>query len=103
MTDHLNDIFEVFARCRNCWKPSVGELRAKSSHKVPGEYNGNYLNPDYELRGWVTVIPNARKCPDFVPVEIVRIFDEAARAEAIGLWDAAGTMFRKVLDAATRS
>jgi hypothetical protein len=70
--------------------------------KVPGEYVGSFLNSDFELEKWVFVAPNARRAPPHTPAEIDRIFTEAASCEALGLWDAAGAMFRKVLDAATR-
>ena len=64
---------------------------------------GKYANYVFELAKWVFEIPNRRRCPEHVPAEVKRVFDEAATCAAIGTWDAAGTMFRKVLDVATRS
>jgi hypothetical protein len=65
--------------------------------------SGKYANFMFELIEWVFEVPNRRQCPDHVPREIERIFNEGASCAAIGAWDAAGTMFRKVLDVATRS
>jgi hypothetical protein len=48
------------------------------------------------------MIPQAVECPEYVPPAIKRTFDEAAKCLAIQCYDASGTMFRKVLDSATR-
>jgi hypothetical protein len=66
------------------------------------EISGRYVEEDFAFTRWVLVIPEARICPDHVPPDVARIFGEASSCAAIGAWDAAGAMFRKVLDAATR-
>jgi hypothetical protein len=102
MIDFGNDRWEAFSRCRQCWRPSIAKIHNRSNSKPPTEYEGSFIHPDYKFEEWVFVIPRVRKCPEHTPDEIERIFGEAATCEAVGLWDAAGAMFRKVLDAATR-
>jgi hypothetical protein len=96
--------FESFLRCRSCYRPSIGLLRETGgTQDSPLDLNGQYANSVYSLEEWVFEIPNRRACPPHVPDDVKRIFDEAAICTAIGTWDAGGTMFRKVLDVATRS
>jgi hypothetical protein len=97
-----SDLFEAFALCRHCWRPSIAELYNRNSTDPPSAYRSQYINHTFDIRKWVQVIPTARQCPEYVPDGIERIYAEAAKCEAIGLWDAAGAMFRKVLDASTR-
>jgi len=96
--------WECFLQCRQCFKPSIGLLRARSfSTDSPSKKGGEYVNAGFELVEWIFNVPNRRGCPDYVPDDVKRIFEEAASCSAIGAWDAAGTMFRKTLDVATRS
>jgi hypothetical protein len=97
------DHFECFLKCRSCGKPSVGHLRQKSlgDHKPTGG-PGNYQNSAFAFESWVFEIPGSRSVPEHVPDAIAKIFKEGADCVAIGAYDAAGAMFRKVLDAATR-
>lgn len=95
--------FECFLRCRSCFRTSIGLLRQiHSDDSNPMTHSNQYVGIFYELKKWVSIIPSKREVPAFVPDEIARIFDEAASCAGIGAWDAAGTMFRKVLDVATR-
>jgi hypothetical protein len=98
------DRWECFLLCRKCYRPSIGLLQARNfSNDPPSKAGGEYVNTVFEMIEWVFEVPNRRRCPEHVPAEVQRIFDEAATCAAIGAWDAAGTMFRKVLDVATRS
>lgn len=95
--------YECFLRCRSCGKPSNGLLRGlTSSDASPASEDGNYVDRLYSLEEWVFKIPNSRPSPEYVNPEVSRIFKEGSDCLAIGAFDAAGTMFRKVLDAATR-
>jgi hypothetical protein len=98
------DVYEAFLVCRSCFKSSIAELSETTSKpEGPASLGGQYINWAFRLERWVFEVPNRRSCPTHVPGAIQRIFDEAATCAAIGAWDASGTMFRKVLDAATRS
>ncbi len=97
------DEFECFLLCRSCARPSNALLRANSGSAAPPAGNrGEYANYAYSLSHWVFEIPHSRQVPDHVAEDVRRIFNEAADCLAIGAYDAAGTMFRKALDTATR-
>lgn len=96
--------FEVFACCRMCFRSSVAHLSQDSvSAENPLKNKGHFINYDFKLLKWVFTPPGVRKIPEHAPAEVSRIFNEAALCLAVQAWDAAGTMFRKVLDASTRS
>lgn len=96
-------LHEAFCVCRHCFMPSTALLQATSYSVAEIEALGDvYINRTYEFQRWVFTPPNVRSCPDHVPLEIQRIFMEGATCSAVGCWDAAGTMFRKVLDNVTR-
>ncbi len=95
--------FECFLHCRSCFRTSIALLRQiHSRDSTPMSHASEYVGIYYELKKWVFTVPSKRDVPPHVPEEIARIFNEAAPCAAIGAWDAAGTMFRKVLDVATR-
>lgn len=95
--------YEAFLVCRNCFRSSIALFKSEGKGvDDPMSMQGNFINEFFDFRNWVFEIPNRRHTPQFVPSEIDRIFQEGATCAAIGAFDAAGTMFRKVLDAATR-
>jgi hypothetical protein len=101
--DNVWERWECFMQCRSCFRPSIGLLqRCVHGDGSPATVGGQYANLIFRLTEWVFEVPNRRKCPEHVPADVQRVFDEAATCSAIGTWDAAGTMFRKVLDVATR-
>jgi hypothetical protein len=98
-----DDHYECFMQCRQCFRPSIGLLRRQlHGDGAPIKSAGNYANLWFAFVEWVFEVPNRRNCPEHVPADVQRVFDEAAKCAAVGAWDAAGTMFRKVLDVATR-
>ncbi len=99
-----SDAYEAFLLCRNCFGASIGLLkRIRVTPEGPMSLKGKFANLAFSLERWVFEVPNRRKAPAHVPSDVVRIFDEGATCAAIQAWDAAGTMFRKTLDVATRS
>ena len=98
------DNYECFFRCRSCFKTSIAWLKHTDlSEHNPTDFPGSYINTYFTLERWVFEIPGSRKVPDHVPLPIVNIFQDGANCLAIEAWDAAGSMFRKALDAATRA
>lgn len=93
--------FEVFAACRACREPSIARLRSIGMTSF-ADLAGKFVNSQYMLVEFVFVASGAAKCPDHVPEHLKTIFDEAAKCLAIGCFSAAGTMFRKAIDVATR-
>ena len=96
--------YETFLVCRKCFQSSIALLkRNETSAENPMAEKGHYANGAFALVEWVFDVPGRRLLPAHVPDEVGRIFDEAATCAAVGAYDAAGTMFRKVLDVATRN
>lgn len=96
--------YEAFLVCRNCFRSSIALLKQDASNaRDPMSEAGHFANISFALEKWVFEVPNRRRLPNHVPDDVGRIFTEAASCAAIGAWDAAGTMFRKALDVATRS
>lgn len=94
--------YECFCICRSCYQSSIHLLEAANQNNSNlNEYSGS-IDYIYESRGIVTVFGAVENCPDHVPEEFKRTFDEAARCLSFGCHEAAGSMFRKVLDQATR-
>lgn len=103
-SDGILHQWECFLQCRSCLQPSIGLLRRTvHTEEPPAKFSGKYVNVLFELVEWIFEVPNRRRCPDYVPDDVKRIFEEAASCAAIGAWDASGTMFRKTLDVATRA
>lgn len=96
-------LFESQLRCRSCGKSSLAQLYNTQTTSPPNSMRGQYIDNCFRFDEWVLIVPDARGCPDHVPEEIVKLFQEGSTCEAHQLWNAAGVMYRKVLDAATRS
>ena len=103
LVDTLNYYFEITVVCRKCGRPSLARVRNDLNSTSPLEFGPQFIDGFIQFHEWVFTVPNTRICPDHVPTPIQRIFDEAAKCAAIGTWDASGAMYRKVLDAATRT
>lgn len=57
-----------------------------------------FLNFEYS-----PILPNAELPPEYLPIEIETIFNEAAKCFSIGCFNAAGAMFRLCLDITTKN
>ena len=95
---------EAFCRCRKCRRTSIALLEKQLDNvDDPMDLQGDFVDFAFPLAEWIFEVPNRRDCPNYVPPDVQRVFNEAATCAAIGAWDAAGTMFRKVLDVGTRT
>lgn len=95
--------WECACCCRKCSRTSLVVLEPKSQNeRDPGAHKGHPLDYSYDLAEQVLLVGLARECPTFVPAELSSVFDEGARCLGLGCHEAAGTMFRKVIDRATR-
>jgi len=73
---------------------------AERDHANLASFNIDYPNTQFEiLEIWPTVNPSA---PDGVPPNIASFFAQGAENFRAARWDAAGAMFRKTLDVATK-
>ena len=95
--------FELLACCRKCGSSSIFVTQATAASSPSIEEFGQYfLNGHYDFSLLPPLIGASAKCPEHVPDEVNRIFQEAAKCLAMMCWDASGTMFRKAVDVATR-
>lgn len=104
-------IFELFAVCRRCSKPSVARVELRdSTHKDTFERSGavNIREDDVSRYFGFDAFMGAADyaagpAPDDLPENTSEAFAEGARALAVGCPNAAGAMFRLCLDLATKS
>ncbi len=103
--------FEVFSVCRHCHKSTVfvvdnGNYEAAGKWSDPDgavKYPG-YLNDAFKVIDYVaTKDQNADPAPEHLPDEIKAVFDEGATCLTVQCWNAAGAMFRLVIDLSTKS
>ena len=95
----LRTEYETFCKCRDC-KKSVTFLLGPKFVNPPIEQNsiGQVINDSFNILGVVRPHAATVHCPEHVPPEIKAIFDEGAECLAVGCTNAAGAMFRKVVD-----
>lgn len=95
--DGLNS--EVFLVCKACGLGSIyrGQPRAHISNISGALDKGRHFD-----REPVIALPDNPTISDDVPQRIRSLFYQAARCRQLNLCDAAGAMFRKVIDVATK-
>lgn len=99
---HLS--WEAFCRCRSCYRSAVIILQdSKSSDEAPHSHDGQTINYRYTVTGIVRPQGALVTPPAYVPDDVAMVFREGAECLAIGCWNAAGAMFRKVVDVVSRS
>lgn len=97
--------------CRGCARPSILVLRQKHIEDADlitrfGPLAGfkNGLENHFEVTGYIALKDlAARPCPEHVPPAVAVAFNEGATCVAAQCWNAAGAMFRKCVDLATRA
>lgn len=102
---HSSHSYFGFCVCRKCYKPSMFLLSAtyhNANYPMDKSWNDHVIDDAFENELASPIFSSIAKCPEYVPDDIVRIFDEASKCYAVGCFDAAGAMYRKVLDATTR-
>ena len=100
---------EAFCCCRACGRTTIFVLHHKSTanHEFFKESIMQYdrsLNAYCIVKRFINISDtSAASPPKYLPDEVETAFVEAARAHAIGCWNAAGCMFRACVDMATKS
>lgn len=94
-----------FTSCRACRRPSLFKMYGGSLSDPPSAklFAGQDLTNIFQAKVAPPIVRNSAICPQYVPEEISRLFAEAALCLAFSAFDASGAMFRKTIDAATRS
>lgn len=100
MHDHIV-FYQVAAQCRICRNLVVFLLGGKRGTQSPKEMDGDPL-----MRGWnvLRCWPEAKAsdAPEHLPEPVLRAYKQGEANIRTGNWDAAGAMFRKTIDVATR-
>ncbi|MCI1004287.1 DUF4145 domain-containing protein [Herbaspirillum sp. C7C8] len=102
--------YEVFSICRRCHVSTIllvcdamGANHDFVHEKGLLKINGA-INDFVDIRGYISLKnEHAIAPPEHLPPEIQAFFSEGATCLAVGCFNAAGTMFRLCLDAATRN
>jgi hypothetical protein len=98
------EFYEFFLICRSCSRGSLALITENEANQpAPSQFADIYITRAFPLKEWLFTVPGQRSCPEYAPEEVERLFNEGSKCFAIGCFDAAGTMFRKVLDVATRA
>lgn len=95
-------LVEAMSWCRHCFQSTLFLIRQTNFSNNLNGLKGHPINNAFSVVNAVLIIPTSEPCPEFVPEDIKGLFDEGTKCMAVQCYDASGTMFRKVLDAATR-
>ena len=103
-------IFEAFGVCRHCNSSTTFVIEEKSQHhdidlfqKVSPLKMTDSLNNYFSVVRFISLIDHATiTAPEYIPEEIVKVFNEGATCITVECWNAAGSMFRACIDLATR-
>jgi hypothetical protein len=100
--------YEVMAACRSCSKSTlfIVENRYANSDPLNGlyGYDDTVINDSYDIVSFVNIANLAVvPPPDHVPQDVAEVFREGATCHNVRCYNAAGAMFRLVLDLATKN
>lgn len=94
----------VFLRCRICWAGVVAVFHDKTgSGKAPTPQKGLPWNGEFNVEKVYPKEPDDAKAPDYVPENVASYYIQGEDSLQRRNWDAAGSMFRKALDTATKA
>ncbi|NEH81849.1 DUF4145 domain-containing protein [Rhizobium leguminosarum] len=104
------EVFEVFAVCRHCHKSTIFVIENKEYDKAElwrndgvSSYKG-FLNDSFKVNAYINIKDqNKDPPPEHVPGQISEVFSEGATCVSVECWNAAGAMFRLVVDLATKA
>ncbi|ENV96620.1 DUF4145 domain-containing protein [Acinetobacter bereziniae] len=110
----------LFSTCRACYATFTINAVIKLERAISLKRNThnnfqtimteikNYLDSHVDIFIWFEnfnyspILPNAELPPEYIPSDIEKIFNEAAKCFAIGCFNASGAMFRLCLDITTK-
>lgn len=95
--------WEVSAACTDCKQLSIWRWRSRSGAE-PMKLSGNLEKTDLpaDVRGPVRIATTALEISDHVPERIADLFCEANECRQMTWYEAAGAMYRKTVDVATK-
>lgn len=100
----LKDPFEweVAGACSECRGASIYSFRAKSTATIPAQLAANIADSGNLAPGAIKIATRPFEISSFIPERVANLFREANECRQMGWHDAAGAMFRKTLDVATK-
>jgi hypothetical protein len=101
--------YEIFCICRHCLTSTTFAIKQRSyetegylANHRPEKVDGS-LNPYFEVEGYISLKNMGGEAPpEFVPETIANAFREGATSVVTNCPNAAGAMFRLVVDLTTR-
>ncbi|WP_418460384.1 DUF4145 domain-containing protein [Brucella intermedia] len=95
--------WEVAGACANCKQVSVYALRINSTGIIPSSFSDNLENDETRLaKTPVRIATVPAYVSEHVPARIAGLFREANECRQMTWYEAAGSMYRKTLDVATK-
>ncbi|KIQ05042.1 hypothetical protein RU07_02250 [Agrobacterium tumefaciens] len=99
--DSRKDLWEIAARCSVCSLISIYEVDVRGTGNKPSSY-GDRLPDRYIGRTAVRIATTALELSEHIPERIAGLFREANECRQMTWYEAAGAMYRKTLDVATK-
>lgn len=95
--------WEVSAACTDCKQLSIWRWRSRSGAE-PMQLSGNLEKTDFpaDVRGPVRIATTAIDLSEYIPDRIADLFREANECRQMTWYEAAGAMYRKTVDVATK-
>lgn len=102
----IQDLWHTFFSCAGCAGPLLCSLKYRGEDAQrraggPGNVDGDLLENDWRIRASWPSVRETIALKD-VPPNLAKFFDQGCDNVERENWDAAGMMFRRVLDTATR-
>lgn len=96
---------ELFLQCRHCNRSFVVlAAEGQGPGTVQSAFNeSGTLNGKLKIETVIRPRGSLAAAPEHTPPEICNIFNEGAECLSIGCWNAAGSMFRKIVDEVSKA
>lgn len=91
----------LFAICNNCKKPISALVETHYNADTLADQNGDILKNSQSFE--IFPEPHSPSIPEFIPDNVENSYKQAITSLDIGIYDAAGMMFRKTLEIALKS
>ncbi|MCX2696697.1 DUF4145 domain-containing protein [Ochrobactrum chromiisoli] len=103
-TDAKNYEWEVIGACTDCQQASVYLFRLRAIGESPMTYTkGNIETNQSSLAGTpIRIATTSMELSEYIPKRIAGLFREANECRQMTWYEAAGSMYRKTLDVATK-
>lgn len=94
--------WEVAGACSECMRASIYHYRMKMTGTAPSQLSGNLEVSGQVSETAIRIATTAVELSDHIPARIAGLFREANECRQMTWYEAAGAMYRKTLDVATK-